>query len=56
MLVHEISLRLLIFKLITLIALTTASRAQKRLAHDLRYMSVFAYKLFFSNSEVIEDV
>lgn len=38
MLVHEISLRLLIFKLITLIALTTASRAQKRLAHDLRYM------------------
>lgn len=40
--VHEIYLRLLTFKLIALIALTTASRAQTLLALDLRYMSVFA--------------
>lgn len=45
--VHEISLRLLTFKLIALIALTTASRAQTLLALDLRYMTMFADKVIF---------
>jgi hypothetical protein len=43
---QNLSLRLLTFKLITLIALTTASRAQTLLALDLKCMSVFTDKLF----------
>lgn len=52
--VHEISLRLLTFKLIALIALTTASRAQTLLALDLRYMSVFADKVIFQIQKLLK--
>lgn len=51
---HEISLSLLTFKLIALIALTTPTRAQKLLALDLRYMSVFADKVIFQIQKLLK--
>lgn len=54
--VHEISLRLLTFKLIALIALTTASRNKALLALDLRCMSVFADKVIFKIQQLLRPV
>ena len=51
---HKLSLRLLTFKLITLIALTTASRAQTLLALDLKCMSVFTDKVVFQINKLLK--
>lgn len=53
---HEISLRLLTFKLIhvALFALTAASRSQTLLTLDLRYMSVFADKVIFQIQKLLK--
>lgn len=44
---HELSLCLLTFKLIALVALTTAFRAQTLLGLDLKYMSMFIDMVIF---------
>lgn len=51
---HELSLRLLTLKLITLVALTTASRAQTLVALDLKYMSMFTDMVIFQVQKLLK--
>jgi hypothetical protein len=50
----ELSLKLLTYKLIALIALTTAARAQTILALDINYMSKFFDKYVFQIQQFLK--
>ena len=50
----DLSLKFLTFKLITLVALTTASRAQTLLALDIRHMSIFTDRIVFQVNTLLK--